>query len=30
MLEYKLSLTKVRDFSEKEGRNPRILVAKMG
>lgn len=30
MLEYKEALDKVKDFAEKEGRNPRILVAKMG
>lgn len=28
--EYEGALQKVKDFSEKEGRNPRILVAKMG
>lgn len=30
MLEYEAALNNVKDFSKREGRNPRILVAKMG
>jgi len=30
MIEYVAALNKVKDFSKREGRNPRILVAKMG
>jgi len=30
MIEYEAALNKVKDFSKREGRNPRILVAKMG
>jgi len=30
MMEYEQSLNKVHEFSKREGRNPRILVAKMG
>jgi methylmalonyl-CoA mutase len=30
MREYEAALNKVKDFSKREGRNPRILVAKMG
>jgi len=30
MIAYEAALNKVKDFSKKEGRNPRILVAKMG
>ena len=29
-MEYEAALNKVKDFSKREGRNPRILVAKMG